>query len=231
MAFEGSSVEERPRRMATLPFFYTAPLALILAGALVWRWGGLALSTPWSAYTLALTHVFTLGFLTMSCVGLVYLMLGWVGSRPAVTPRSTHVVYWLLVTGAAGLIWGTSRLASAPVFFAIGAVGLMGVIFLVHAGRALRRATHTGGTRRGLVLTLWGFAGVAFLGLWLAHGHGGMQFPGPRALWMQVHGLVGLLAWVGGLLVTVSSEVWPALTGGRPLSLRALRWIIRGVLT
>lgn len=231
MAGQGARDEERLRRKATLPFFYTAPLALALAGALIWTWGGLALSTPWSAYTLALTHVFTLGFLSMSCVGLVYLMLEWVGSRPALKSPSTHAVYWLLLVGASGLVWGTSQLATAPVFFAIAAVGLMSVLFLVQAGRALRRATKEGITRQGLALALWGFGGVAFLGVWLAHGHGGMQFPGPRALWMQVHGLVGLLAWVGGLFITLSTGVWPALTGGRPLSSRVVGGIVRGVLT
>ena len=68
---------------------------------------------------------------------------------------------------------------------------------------------------------------MAFLGIWIAHGHAGMRFPGPRGLWTQAHALVGLLAWVGALLIAFSSEIWPRLQGGRPLSSLALGWLTR----
>lgn len=227
MASEGLQFESKPVRKATLPFFYTAPLALVLMGGLLSVWGIRALATPWSNYTLALTHVFTLGFLTMSCVGLVYLLLGVLGSRPTVPVWISHSVYWLLLAGAAGLIWGTAQARVEPVSFAISSVGGMGVLFLWHASRALRRAEVQGPTRRGLALALWGFFGLAFLGIWIAHGHAGMRFPGPRGLWTQAHALVGLLAWVGALLIAFSSEIWPRLQGGRPLSSLALGWLTR----
>lgn len=212
-----------PKRTALLPFFYTPPLALVGVGALLVFWGQLALSSPWSSYTLALTHLFTLGFLSMSCIGLVYLLLAVSGGTPPVALRFAHTIFWLFLTGLAGLVWGTAKASSGPVFFAIGAVGLMSVMFLWQAVRSLRRIERRSLTRRGLALALWGFAGVIFLGLWLAHGHGGMRFPGPRALWIQVHLQVGLLAWVGGLVIALSSEAWPALTGGTPISHTALR--------
>ncbi len=204
MPLEELHSESKPVRKATLPFFYTAPLALVLAGALLLDWGLLALSTPWSSYTLALTHVFTLGFLTMSCLGLVYLLLAVLGSTPTVPVWVSHTVYWLLLAGAAGLIWGSAWSKAAPVSFAISSVGAMAVLFLWHASRSLRRAPVEGMTRRGVALALWGFFGLAFLGIWIAHGHANMRFPGPRALWTQAHMMVGLLAWVGALVIAFS---------------------------
>jgi hypothetical protein len=50
---------------------------------------------------------------------------------------------------------------------------------------------------------------VGFLGLWMAHGHSGMRFPGPRPLWIQVHLSVGFLGWVGCLISAVSWQVLP----------------------
>ena len=238
MALERLQFESKPVRKVTLPFFYTAPLALVLAGALLLGWGLLALSTPWSSYTLALTHVFTLGFLTMSCIGLVYLLLAILGSTPRVSVWVSHTVYWLLLAGAAGLIWGSAWSRAAPVSFAISCVGAMAVLFLWHASRSLRRAPVKGMTRRGVALALWGFFGLAFLGIWIAHGHADMRFPGPRALWTQAHMMVGLLAWVGALVIAFSSEIWPRLQGGTSLAPRALGWLVRlialglaGVLT
>jgi hypothetical protein len=43
----------------------------------------------------------------------------------------------------------------------------------------------------------------------MAHGHIGMQFPGPRGLWIQVHLSVGFLGWVGCLISAVSWQVLP----------------------
>ena len=157
MALEDLHFEIRPVRKATLPFFYTAPLALMVMGGLLMGWGVLALSTPWSSYTLALTHVFTLGFVTLSALGLVYLLLGILGSQPTVPMRVSHAVYWLLLVGAAGLVWGTANASAQPVSLAIACVGAMAVLFLWHAGRGLRRATGQGMTRRGLKFALWGF--------------------------------------------------------------------------
>lgn len=225
----GLRLDLLPVRKATLPFFYTPPLALVAAGLLLVLWGSLALSTPWATYTVALTHVLTLGFLTLSCLGFVYLLLGVLGVSPPAGLRITHFVYWFFLLGGLGLILGTARLNIPFVQWAISSVGLMTVVFLGHASRALRRASHRGATRQALALSLWGFLGVAFLGVWLAHGYGGMQFPGPRVLWTQTHALVGLLAWLGAIMLTLSSELWPTLFRGRPFAPLGLVWI-RGLL-
>ena len=215
-------------RVASLPFFYTAPIALGLAGVLLLKWGALALSTPWSSLTLALTHTLTLGFLTMSGFGVFYALGSASGLLEAVRPRWSHAVYYSLVLGAGGLIWGTAQAQSGPVFFAVGAVGVMGVIFIVQNARILRRGDAAQPLVRGLRLALWGFGLAAFLGVWLAHGHGGMRFPGLRPLWMVVHLCIALLGWLGAMLVSASGVALPSTFGAAPLSKRALDWVLRG---
>jgi len=211
-------------RITWLPFFYTAPVALLFAGGLLLAWGSLALATPWSSFTVALTHSVTLGFLTMTGLGVFYALAS---ELPGIArPRSSHVVYYGLLLGAVGLVWGTARAQSAPVFFAIGAVGLAGVVFILQAGLALRRSGARGLEFRALRLALWGFSLAAFLGVWLAHGHGGMRFPGLRSLWMQVHLCIALLGWLGGMLVSASLIVLPRTFGTDALSPRVFRALI-----
>ena len=222
-----SAVPDSPR-VASLPFFYTAPIALGLVGILLVKWGALALSTPWSSLTLALTHTLTLGFLTMSGFGAFYALGSASGFLEAVRPRWSHVVYYSLVLGAGGLVWGTAQSQAGPVFFAIGAVGVMGVAFIVQNARILRRGDSTQPLVRGLRLALWGFGLAAFLGVWLAHGHGGMRFPGLRPLWMIVHLSIALLGWLGAMLVSASGVALPSTFGAAPLSGRALDWVLRG---
>ena len=201
--------ESEPPRITSLPFFYTAPVALSIAGALLLGWGALALSTPWSSLTLAFTHVITLGFLTMTGLGSFYVLAARSGAVTIARPRLTHLVYYGLVIGAVGLVWGTARAQSAPVFAAIGAVGLAVVVFIFQASLALKRRAGGRAEVRALRLALWGFSLAVFLGLWLAHGHGGMRFPGLRSLWMQVHLCIALLGWLGGMLVALSGVALP----------------------
>ncbi|MCS5636215.1 MAG: hypothetical protein NZ990_06835 [Myxococcota bacterium] len=204
-----------PRRITALPFFYTAPVALLIAGALLFRWGALALSSPWSSLTLALTHVVTLGFLTMTALGVFYALAS--GLEGMARPGWAHGVYYSLILGVAGLAWGTSHAESGPVFLSIGAVGVMAVIFVFRAARGLRRAEEDSPVLAGLRLAVWGFTLAAFLGIWLAHGHGGMLFPGLRSLWMQVHLSIALLGWLGAMLVTASFIALPGNFGAAPL--------------
>jgi hypothetical protein len=222
-------LDKAPPRITALPYAYTAPLALVAAGALLLHWGALSLSSPWSSPTLALTHVGTLGFLTMLCAGVLPPLAAAAGDCTLPWPRLTHVVYYALASGVAGLTWGVAHARAAPVFFSIAAVGVMGVAFLTQGAWVLRRARSHGATVRGLRIALWSFFLVASLGIWLAHGHGGMQFPGPRGPWMGVHLTVGIAGWVGGMLTALCAEVLPGRLGGTPMDPRAATAIGRAI--
>jgi hypothetical protein len=75
-----------------------------------------------------------------------------------------------------------------------------------------------------MILALLSFVVTAVLGLWMAHGHGGMRFPGPRGLFVQGHLCVGLLGWVGGLILAVSWQVLPMFYLSSPVGGAARRW-------
>jgi hypothetical protein len=213
-------------RITSLPFLYTAPVALTIAGGLLWHWGALALSNPWSSLTLALTHTITLGFLTMTALGAFYALASREGAAGIARPRLGHLVYYCLLLTALGLVWGTSQSQSMPVFVAIGGAGVAVVVFVFQAARALRRSVGGGAAIRGLRLALWGFSLAAFLGVWLAHGHGGMRFPGLRSLWMQVHLCIALVGWLGGVLVALSLVALPANFGAPVLEKKPLDGVL-----
>ena len=86
-----------------LPYLWCASSAVLAAGALLLVTGASAFASRWDALALGLTHVGTLGFVTMACMGFVWLQLprerGW---RNALPPA----VCALLVLGLAGLLAG-----------------------------------------------------------------------------------------------------------------------------
>jgi hypothetical protein len=139
----------------------------------------------------------------MACAGQLPLVAARAGGGALPLPRAAHVVYYALLATVVGLTIGVARAEAAPVFFAIAAAGVMGVLFLVQTTWVLARARRRSPIVRLARVATWSFFLAVSLGIWLAHGHGGMQFPGPRGLWLQVHLGTGLMGWVGGTIATL----------------------------
>jgi len=215
---------------ASARFFATTPLAVAAAGALLLIAGGSAFVSHWSHRTLALTHLGTLGFLTMALLG---FLVAWI---PAETrgrgrnPRAARVTHALLLAGLTGLVVGLLSGARALLFAALALLTAAMLLFLGPAAAALARASTPSPVLSGLRLAVASLFGVALLGLWMAHGKVGVPLPGPRELWIQVHLSVGFLGWVGSLLVVTA---WPAAEPEGSDAARArratLRWIASGV--
>jgi hypothetical protein len=120
--------------------------------------------------------------------------------------------------------------AGAPslVFASIAAIFLALLLFVGPVGMALLRAPTRNETVVGMTGALAALFLAAVAGLWMAHGHSGMRFPGPRTLWIQVHLCIGLLGWVGGLISAVSWQVLPMFYLAGPID-RRWKWTIQGL--
>jgi hypothetical protein len=222
----GLSLQDSPPIAIPLSFFLTAPLALAAAGSMV-MWGGAEVITSrWSPLTLALTHLGTLGFLTMVMMGAVYQMVAVAVGSPAPWPRLAHVVHALFTLGTALFCWGVARAEAAPVFIAIAFLTFGILLFLVPVAIGLGRARSRDMTSIGMRLALLCFFLTALIGIWMAHGFSGMRFPGSRMLWSQVHLSVALLGWVGGLIIAVSWQVLPMFYLAQRMS-PALGWTVQ----
>ena len=65
----GLSLKQAPPLSVPLRFFLTAPVFLLLAAMLLWHLGATVWASRWSAGVLALTHLLTLGYLSMVMLG------------------------------------------------------------------------------------------------------------------------------------------------------------------
>ncbi len=214
----GLSLEQAPPLAIPLSFFMTAPLAVVAAGLVLLRYGTAALTTGWAPLTLCLTHLGTLGFLTMVMMGALYQMTAVVAGSPVPRVRLAHLVHAGFTAGVAGVCWGTARFEPRVVFIAIAVLGIALLFFIIPVGRALAKAPTRNETVLGMRAALACFVVAGFLGLWMAHGFSGMRFPGPRPLWVQVHLSVALLGWVGGLIGAVSWQVLPMFYLANPVA-------------
>ena len=205
----GLSLEQAPPLGVVLPFFVAASVFATAAGGLLAIRGAVVLATPFAPETLGFTHLGTLGFLMMVMMGAVYQMIPVVIGVPVPSIRLAHVVLAGMVVGVSALVVGLVFSRVEPTWLAIASLGPALLLFWLPTGWALVRARAKSQTAQGMRYALLCLFGVAFLGVWMAHGHAGASFPGDRWLFIRVHVALGFFGWVGSLIVAVSWQVVP----------------------
>jgi hypothetical protein len=223
MQTEGLHLDQAPPLSVPVSFFATAPIAVFAAGALLSIEGVVALVSNWLAQTLALTHLGTLGFLVMVMMGALYQLTPVVAGSRVRGVRIAHAVHASLSIGLVGFVTGLLAYAPRVTFVSLAVLFLSLLLFLPPVIQALGRAPTRSETVTGMRMAIVSLVLVGFLGLWMAHGHSGMRFPGPRPLWIQVHLSVGFLGWVGCLISAVSWQVLPMFYLASPQSGRSKR--------
>lgn len=203
------SLEQTPGFSVPLRFFLTAPLFAIAAGTVLLWHGPQALASRWSPLALALTHLLTLGFLSMSMVGALLQLLPVVAGVHLPRLRLTAgVVHLSLLAGTLAL--SAAFWSAQPVLFKIAIVALPLAFgwLLAACAIGLRRALDRSATLGAISLSLAGAAVAVGLGVAAASG-----FAWPLALPLieltRLHAAWGLLGWVGLLVVGVAYQVVP----------------------
>ena len=220
----GLSVDQAPPISVPFRFFLTAPLFNLLAAAvLLWR-GPEAFESRWSPAALAVTHLVTLGFMTMVMFGAVMQILPVLAGSPV--PRAMMVA----VAAHSALVLGTLALAGGFLFaqplLIEAAVVLLGIAFsafIAAVAVSLSRAR----TKNDTVRVMW-FAVAALivtvsLGLSLASSRGwGTALP--NAAMIDLHPGWGLLGWTGLLVAGVAFQVVPMFQITPPYPSLVMRW-------
>lgn len=183
-------------------------------------WGAGALGLAWVAPSVAqglfplprvvaVTHLFTLGWITTSILGALYQFLPVALRQPVRSVRVAHAGFWLYVPGLAGFVAGLIggvrplMLAGAVAF----ATGL--ALFVGNLAATLARV-------RERDLTWWSLAGAGVfllatmaLGLTLAVNLGSGVLGEHRFLALGVHMHVALAGWVLLVMIGVARHLLP----------------------
>ncbi|MDP1825826.1 MAG: hypothetical protein Q8L48_21365 [Archangium sp.] len=216
----GISPDQGPPLSVPLSFFFTAPLALIAAGALLL--GG-------DPNQLALVHLGTVGFLLFVMLGALYQMLPVVAGAVVPMPRAAHLVHLLLLAGAGTLIAAQATNEASLFLAAVGLLSSALGAFLIPAAWAAARSPMHTPTSWGMRLALLALAAVGVAGLRLAWARGGHVFTGDWLALRLAHAHLGFVAWLGGLISAVSWQVLPMFYLVAAPSVRVTRVVLAGV--
>jgi hypothetical protein len=223
------SYEQGPPLSVPLRFLLTAPLFGLAAGVLVFLHGPEILASRWSAATLALTHLLTLGYLALAMTGALFQILPVVAgatlNRPLVVGSVVHAA---LVGGTIALVagfltgeaaWFKLALLLLPAGFVL-VLGYFGLGLLRARGPApMLRAVRLSLTALGVTVTLGAIAASAFA--W--------PLSLPVIKLTNLHAAWGLLGAVALLVIGVAYQVVPMFQATPPYPATAARLLAAGV--
>jgi hypothetical protein len=217
-----------PPPAVPLAFLLAAPWSGAAAGLLAAWHGGAVFASRWNPVTLAVVHLVTLGFLTMTMAGALLQMLPAVAGLPLRGAR--RVVAWTCpLLGAGGAVLAAAFLSGRAPLFALAAVLLTAAFALLLAclmptlwqrrARAAPAIAHIAGGMRAAVAALpaCAAAGLA-LALWRAGGPAVAVLP-----LVDSHAALGLAGWVAALVMAVSFQVIPMFQATDPFPYAAAR--------
>ena len=212
------SYDQSPPLSAPLRFFLTAPLFLVLAGALAVHEGEALFASRWTPAALAATHLVTAGFMLQIMVGALIQILPVLAGANLARPRLiAGIVHPGLALGALTLAFGFLQSAPGWLHAAGVLLGASLAVFIGAAGLAIFRVPSTSPSIRGLKLSVIALAVTVASGLFmlLALAGGWAVALMPLA---DLHAAWGLGGWAGILLAAVAYVVVPMfqLTPGYP---------------
>jgi hypothetical protein len=221
----GLNLQQAPPISVPFRFFLSAPLfGLLAAGVMLWQGPGV-FASRWSPSTLALTHLITLGFMTMVMAGAMMQMLPVLAGTPVPRPKlMAAIVHPLLVLGVLLLAGGFLFAMPNLLQWAVALLGTGLAVFFGTMLATLSRVRNPSATIVAMWLAMIAFGVTIVLGLTLGYSHGwGVPLPGQSL--RDLHPAWGLVGWTGLLVAGVAYQIVPMfqMTPNYP------RWLARGL--
>ena len=212
MNMSGLSFNALPPIDLPFRFFLSAPLFIIACALLVLFSGETLWFSRWQPNMLALTHGFTLGFLTMVMMGALLQLLPVIGgigiAKPRLIATTSHVLY------CAGVITLMLSFVLATNWLTLAALALLSLGLGIYLGAiiwVLIKKISQGDSINCFRLAITSLVILLLLGVLLLANRVGVSLPFitlDKHL-TDIHALMGLVGWAGILIIAVSFQVLP----------------------
>ena len=212
MNISGLSFNALPPIDLPFRFFLSAPLFIIACAVLILYSGELLWISRWHADMLALTHGFTLGFLTMNMMGALLQMLPVIGgigiAQPRLIASTSHAFYCAgVATLMLSFIFAENWLTLTSLILLTLGFGL----YLSAVIWVLIKKISQGDSINGFRLAIISLISIVLLGGLLLLNRLGIDVPfiEVNKQLTDLHALIGLVGWAGILIIAVSFQVIP----------------------
>ena len=182
-------------------------LLILFLGEEVW-------TSRWQPGMLAITHLFTLGFMSMVMMGALYQFLPVIGGVGIVNAnRVANVSHGLHTIGTLALVLNFIMPTTLLLMIAISTLGLGFLYYIYSVARVLIKKLSQGDTIVGIRIALLSLLLVVVLGLLILIQNSSNAFSRLSFLadknYTDIHALFGGFGWGGLLIFAVSLQVIP----------------------
>ncbi|MBI5436889.1 MAG: hypothetical protein HY937_07280 [Nitrosomonadales bacterium] len=225
MSMAGLSLKQAPPISVPFRFILSAPLFLLLAALALLAAGPAALESRWSQPLLGITHLLTLGFMSMVMSGAVLQLLPVLAGAQVPRPRLVAwAIHLPLFAGTLLLGGGLYFFMAVLVTLAIPLLACAFAVFLAIAIYSLARAPARNASTHAMLLALAALSLAVGLGLALAAGITGL-LDLPMLPLVALHVGWGLLGWTTLLVIGVAYQVVPMFQLTQPYPRAVTRWL------
>jgi hypothetical protein len=210
MRMKGLTLETIPPIHLPFRFFNTAPWMGVLAALVLLPGGDRAFGTQWSPELLGITHLLTLGFMTMVMLGAMFQLVPVISGR--MIPGGTIVatlVHLLLLAGVLLLVAGFYWQAYWLFAWALPVLLAAFITFLVALGSLLLRQIGGGDSIYCIRFAALSLLIAVGLGVLRSANYAGLPVPLTLVNIANIHLAWGLVGWVLLLVMGVSYQVIP----------------------
>ncbi|MDD5560337.1 hypothetical protein [Candidatus Methylomirabilis sp.] len=230
----GESVPSRDLiRIARLPIhFFTAAVALFGLGVAAAPWVvGDLVDFFYQPRILAVTHTFTLGWITSAIMGVMYRVVPALTKRPLRFPRLARWQFGLFLFSATGLITHMLIGVWAPTWMAAAVIVLSAVFFAVNMLYCLGPFWHKSPAETGMCMSVLFLPLAATLGMLLALDKSLGFLSGNVISNLASHAHLAALGWVSLTICAVSYRMAPAFLLSELTLPRVAIWQLYGLAT
>jgi len=209
MNYTNLSLEQAPSIKTPLRFFITAPVFLIAASLLLISQGPEIIQNRWLPQTLALTHLITLGFVSMVMIGALFQLLPVLaGCNIPHANRISSLVHILYTAGIIFLVLGF--LYSSPLYHTLALFLLAPalIIFLTAVSLSLFKSTSVQASSQSIKLSIVSFWVAVTLALILLSSYAWQSVPLLRQ-YTELHIGWAMIGWMVIMVVSVAYQVIP----------------------
>jgi hypothetical protein len=207
----GGAVSPATRSIRLAGEHFAAATLYLLAGSagLVWIAPELAAGNYLSPHVAAVTHLFTLGWLTMTIFGALYQLLPVALGAPIRWRRMGHVSFWTFAPGAGVFACGVAESSTMLHHLGVGLVAIGVILAVTNIAATLPRARLRDVTWAAIAIAITFLSSTLVLGIVLLHNiHTGF-IAAARVRVLATHLHVAIVGWALIMIVGVAHRLLP----------------------
>jgi hypothetical protein len=206
----GASIQKSPPKNVVLPHFMAGSISFIVLSVLTLLSSDILTVHFYNPKILAITHIITLGWITMFIMGSLYQLIPVIFESGLYSNRLAVFNFWFLVAGLSGFItsfWISGFMILMPVFST--SVFLSVILFCINIALSYKKAEKKNISVKFIITAVFWLFITVLIGLLLAFNYRFGWIDNSNFRFLKIHALFGLTGWFLQLVMGVAITLIP----------------------